>query len=387
LLKGVVSLVDSFRFRKKLVEALKEKYNLYLPTVCVIVPCKGVDSGFEENIRSISNQNYPNFSMVFVTESSDDPAHSFLESIISKSNKPEMMSLVCAGHSRTSAQKIHNLLEGLNHVRRDAEVLVFADSDIRVHETWLQNLVAPLQNQNIGATTGYRWYVPLPGNFWSAVRSVWNMTSANLLFSPKYTFAWGGSTAIRKTTFAELQITRKWRNGLSDDMILTNAVKAAEYSIKFVPQSLVASFEKTSFSALLEWSARQLTMIRLYDRRLWKWAAYPQWIFSLIFLLGLILISYALLSGSAVPTAAWLMISDLPLGAVINGVRFSSFLKALPHHHAQMRRFWWAYLSLHLVSSAVMSWALLRSRKPKQIMWRGIRYEVRSTEETVVLDY
>jgi hypothetical protein len=52
-----------------------------------------------------------------------------------------------------------------------------------------------------------------------------------------------------------------------------------------------------------------------------------------------------------------------------------------------MRRFWWAYLSLHLVSSAVMSWALLRSRKPKQIMWRGIRYEVRSTEETVVLDY
>jgi len=81
------------------------------------------------------------------------------------------------------------------------------------------------------------------------------------------------------------------------------------------------------------------------------------------------------------------MISDLPLGAVINGVRFWSFLKALPNHRPQMRRSWWAYLSLHLVSSTVMSWALLKSLKTRRITWRGIRYEIRSTEETVVLDY
>ena len=385
-LKGLLSLADSIRFRKKLSAALNDTFDNFAPPVTVIVPCKGVDSGFEENIRSITNQNYPNFTMVFVTESSDDPAHATLQKIVSTAQNSETR-LVTAGRSRNSAQKIHNLLEGLKHVRGDSEVLVFADSDIRVHEAWLRNLVAPLQNQQVGATTGYRWYMPLPGNFWSAVRSVWNMTSANLLFSPRYTFAWGGSMAIRKTTFAELQITRKWRHGLSDDLILTNAVKAAGYPIKFVPQSLAVSFEKTSLSALLEWTTRQLTMVRLYDPGLWKLAAYPQWIFNLIFLVGLILISHAFLSGSAVPIAAWLMISDLPLGAVINGVRFWSFLKALPHYRPQMRRFWWAYLSLHLVASAVMSWALLKSLKTKRITWRGIRYEIRSTEETVVLDY
>ncbi|NIR51131.1 glycosyltransferase family 2 protein, partial [candidate division KSB1 bacterium] len=237
----------------------------------------------------------------------------------------------------------------------------------------------------IGATSGYRWYMPIKGNFWSLVRSVWNMTSANVLFSDKYNFAWGGSMAIRRTTFEELRIVRKWQTGLSDDMILSQAVKAGGYQIKFVPQSIVATYEKTSWRSLLEWTSRQLTIVRMYEPKLWKFAAFPQWLFNLIFLLGSYLVLKGLLTNSVIPVAAWLMMSDLPMGGIINSVRFSTFQKVMPAFRKQMASYWWAYATLHLVASFVMSWSLLKSSRSNRITWRGIQYEMRSPERTVVI--
>ena len=92
--------------------------------------------------------------------------------------------------------------------------------------------------------------------------------------------------AIKKETFHKLEIARKWQRALSDDMVLTHVVKTRGLKIKFVPQSVVMSFEKTTLSSLLDWTSRQLTIVRVYDPKLWKLAAFPQWIFHLIFLLA-----------------------------------------------------------------------------------------------------
>ena len=385
LIKGTVSVSDSLRYRIKILAALKQATFNYLPKVTVIVPCKEVDPEFEENISAVMNQKYDNFSMVFVTGTPNDSAYSSLEKIKLVSRNSNIR-LVTAGLARKCSQKIHNLLRGIEEVEESMEVLVFADSDIRPHTTWLRSLVAPLNDENVGASTGYRWYNPIKGNIWSALRSIWNMTSANLLFSDEHNFAWGGSMAIRKKTFEELHIAQKWQNGLSDDMILTRAVKDGGYKIKFVPQSIVASIEKTSFNELIEWTSRQMTIVRIYDPRLWKLAAYPQWVFNLIFIFGLILVFKGLINRTAIPFAAWLMLSDLPLGALINFVRYSSFKIAMPHYQDQIKPFWWVYVALHLGASFVMSLSFINSRRTNRITWHGIHYEMRSPEKTVVLN-
>nr|NIR51905.1 glycosyltransferase family 2 protein [candidate division KSB1 bacterium]NIR68887.1 glycosyltransferase family 2 protein [candidate division KSB1 bacterium]NIS27254.1 glycosyltransferase family 2 protein [candidate division KSB1 bacterium]NIT74139.1 glycosyltransferase family 2 protein [candidate division KSB1 bacterium]NIU27988.1 glycosyltransferase family 2 protein [candidate division KSB1 bacterium] len=311
ILRSLASLIDSVRYRKTAENALEEAYPHFAPKVSLIVPCKGIDPGFDDNIRSLLNQDYQHFEIIFVTETTDDPAYSRLKDILSRINR-SASKLVTAGVTDKCAQKIHNLLHAVQKANAEAEVLVFADSDIRVHGSWLRHLVRPLQDQRVGATTGYRWYMPIKGNFWSLVRSVWNMTSANVLFSNKYNFAWGGSMAIRKDTFEALHIARKWQTGLSDDMILSQAVKAGGYGIKFVPQSIVATYEKTSWRSLLEWTSRQLTIVRMYEPKLWKFAAFPQWLFNFIFLLGFYLVMKGWLTNTAIPVAVWLMMSDLP---------------------------------------------------------------------------
>ena len=40
----------------------------------VVVPCKGLDVGLEENLRAVMRQDYGDYEVTFVVESDDDPA-------------------------------------------------------------------------------------------------------------------------------------------------------------------------------------------------------------------------------------------------------------------------------------------------------------------------
>lgn len=383
LLKGLISLLEGWRFKHRMARALGAAHPPYAPRVTVLVPCKGLDSGFLENIASIMNQAYADFHVVFVLDSHDDPAHDRLQQLVRLHRTPAK--IVTAGRTRARSQKLHNLLRALHEVDQTTEVLVFADSDIRAPNDWLTHLVRPLADPHVGVSTGYRWYMPVEGDFWSAVCSVWNMTTANVLFDQRFAFAWGGSMAIRKQTFEALDIAGAWEHGLSDDMILTQAVKRAGYRVEFVPRSLVVSTEAITWPALIAWMSRQLTIVRVYDPQLWNMAAWPHWAFTAIFFLGFFLVLKGLFFNDPIPWPAWLMISDLALGGLINRLRFSAFKMAMPEFRARMQRFWWAYVSLHVPAAWIMSWSLLKSAVSNRIVWRGIAYELRSPEETVVL--
>jgi len=62
----------------------KEKTLTYNPKTCVIVPCKGVEKKFKENVKAINNQDYKNYKVIFVTDSKDDPAYKTLKEMYGK---------------------------------------------------------------------------------------------------------------------------------------------------------------------------------------------------------------------------------------------------------------------------------------------------------------
>ncbi|MGB9370817.1 MAG: hypothetical protein WCB79_02640, partial [Halobacteriota archaeon] len=64
----------------------KRTFPPYTPTVSVIVPCKGTDHGFHENIPAFLTQEYPTYQILFVVDSKDDPAYSALDQLTK--NKP-----------------------------------------------------------------------------------------------------------------------------------------------------------------------------------------------------------------------------------------------------------------------------------------------------------
>ena len=144
-------------------------------------------------MRGLLAQQYSNYEVLFLVESRPTPWH-VLNRILAEAPGARA-SLIITGTAEGCSQKIHNLLVGLEHVAPETSILTFVDSDVQVHPYWLEALVTPLDDATVGATSGYRWYVPRRGSVAGSLRSAWNAATLILMAHPRYGFAWGGSTA------------------------------------------------------------------------------------------------------------------------------------------------------------------------------------------------
>jgi ceramide glucosyltransferase len=182
---GLLSLRGGVRFVRYLQAESSRLYPDFTPFVTVFVPLRGVDDGLKENITAVFAQDYPNYEVVLVSDDKNDSAWSVVEEArrsFSADAGPTMRAVI-AGPTIDRGQKVHNLSVAITVADPNSEVFVFVDSDARPRPDWLRSLVAPLQNETIGATTGYRWFVPVRGGFAAHLRSVWNAAIASALGS------------------------------------------------------------------------------------------------------------------------------------------------------------------------------------------------------------
>lgn len=236
-IQGVLPLLLTRQLSSRVRRKLKEDFPAeFAPPLTIILPCKGIDFGFEENMISILNQDYPFFEIIFVTADDDDPAYGILKRLMEE-HKSARASLITAGTSNKRSQKLNNQLAALKKISPSSEALVFLDSDVRAEKDFLRQLVRPLQDKTIGVSTGYRWYLPVRGRLGAMVRSIWNAGALPLLIHPRYNFAFGGTMAIRREVFEEAGVAKAWEGALTDDFPLSLAVKKRGYTVRFVPHA------------------------------------------------------------------------------------------------------------------------------------------------------
>jgi len=340
-------------------------FSPYYPIASVIVPCKGIEHGFLENIQGFLTQEYPAFDIIFVVDSTDDPAHTALQQLIE--NKAYAR-LVLTDPAPGCSGKVAALLTGLQFVEK-AEVLVFADSDIKPDTHWLKHIITPLQDETIGATTGYRWYFPT--NWKTLLISAWNMSSIVFMFYPSYTFAWGGTMAIRKKVFDVLDIKEKWKTAFSDDLVLTLSVKKAGYKIFLEPNCITESPPETHIRSFMRWGTRQYTWVRWYYPVFWIGSFIGFIGAQIVIALGLLLLLFGhylpgLLLCSMVLLEilyGWLGISILPKTMVYPKERYPSKIS-----YALLTPIVFLLLAQNAFASAITQeiyWAGRTYRKPK----------------------
>jgi hypothetical protein len=275
-----------------------------------------------------------------------------------------------------TGEKVLNLRTAVRFARKDSRLFAFADSDGRVSRTWLRALAAPLvpsmADGGVGASTGYRWFAPEPPDFWSLMRSVWDAVIGGTYGPGSNAFAWGGSMAIRRETFFAIHVPDFWRDTVSDDYALSEAVRRAGLRIVFAPGAMVVSTDRTGGRAFLAWARRQLTITRVYRPRLW-WTALLAHIF---YCGGMAAAIVASIQGSR--GAEWLLIAQLSPG-MLKGANRATLAKAeLPECKAWFDRHAWVHTLWVPLATWIWLIVLVASAFGNRIEWRGNRYRLKA---------
>ncbi len=381
---GILSFRGGSRFasyvRRESVEVLPD----YTPFASIIVPGRGLDEGLRENLKALLSQNYSEYEVVFVTDRADDPSLKIFEEIADSLTVPTRT--VIAGHATTSGQKVHNLILAVAEIDARSEVLVFADTDARPGSDWLRALIAPLQNANVGATTGYRWFIAAEGSLAAHLRSVWNASIASALGEAKEkNFCWGGATAIRRETFEQLGIIGNWKGTISDDFTLTRVLQKAKLPIHFVPRCLTPSLGDCSFREFFEFTTRQLKITRVYASHLWKIVLFSSLLFSLVFFGGLFLVLVRAALGQPFLISLLLLVLIFLLGVAKSWVRLRAVSRLFPSYHKEFKASLLPHLLLWPVASLLFLWNALAAAFSRRIRWRGIVYQLNSPTEAVII--
>ncbi len=334
-----------------------------LPPVTVIVPVKGYDEGLRENLDALAALDYPDYELIVTAHSAADIPAGVL---------PARVKVVLAhGTDTGGSEKIRNLMAAVRAVRKRSSVLAFADSDGRVSRGWLRALVAPLAEPGVGASTGYRWFLPDPPDFWSLLRAVWDAVVAGGLGAGDNRFVWGGAMAIRKEVFFEARVPEFWQGALSDDYALSHAVHAAGLSIAYAPGALTPCREHITGGRFFGWIYRQMAITRIYAPRLW----WPALIAHIFYCGGMAASIVAAIRGNRL--AEWALIAQLSPG-MLKGLNRATLAKAsLPEHEAWFKRHAWVHALWVPLGTWVWLMALVSSAFARSIEWRGRRYPLK----------
>lgn len=383
IVQAVLATVEAVENRRFARQRLRE-LPFFWPRgrVSVFVPCKGVDVGLEENLRAVLRQDHPDYEVVFIVESEDDPACDLIHRLIAQRRRADAR-LVVAGLAADCAQKVHNLREATGDLNPEIRYLAFMDSDARPRPEWLRSLVLRLSRPQVGAVTGYRWFVPERPTAANYVLSAINAVVAMLCGPGKRHLVWGGSWAIRRELFEQAELREAWAGRIVDDVVASHVLSHQGYGILYHPACLVPSPLDVSWPRLLGFIRRQYFLVRFHFGRWWLVAHALVAAANLVLALNLAALAAACLG--LLPAAAPLGVTALlvVLGIFRAWTRQDMARECFPLLHGELRAAGWVDLLAHPLGGLVHWVGLIGSALGREIAWRGIRYRVERDGSTV----
>ena len=385
---GILSLRSGIRFAAYVRSEASKPLAHFTPYVSLFAPSRGLEDDLKENLVALFQQDYPAYEIIFISDSADDPSLGLIRELIEAHDQTSRIptKIIVAGPAAGCGQKVHNLRTAIPSADSRSEVFVFVDTDARPQAHWLRSLVAPLANERVGAATGYRWFVPVAGGLASQLRAVWNASIASALGADHHkNFCWGGSTAIRRSTFEELEVRERWRGTVSDDFTLTRALHEVRSPIHFVPACLVPALDSCTMGELFEFTNRQLKITRVYAPHLWKPVLIGSLLFCLVFFGGAILVVARATNHNSIAIPLTLLLIIYFLGTLKAHIRMKAVVSVMPAYASELRRAWFFQPVLWPFTSALYLCNALVAAASRRIKWRGITYKLKSPTEAVII--
>jgi ceramide glucosyltransferase len=234
------------------------------PSVTVLKPLHGAEAGLFESLSSFCAQDYPGpVQIVCGVQSAGDPAVTVVREV--ERAFPELqLDLVVDPRQHGSNRKVSNLINMAAEIRHD--VVVLADSDMRVAPDYLRRLAGELARPGVGAVTCLYHGIPL-GGVWSRLSAL----SIDTHFLPSIAVGLGlglakpcfGSTiALTTATLEEIGGFRAVADDLADDYELGAAVRRLGLDVVVPPFAIGHVCAELSFGDLFRQELRWIRTIR-----------------------------------------------------------------------------------------------------------------------------
>ncbi|MGD0585621.1 MAG: bacteriohopanetetrol glucosamine biosynthesis glycosyltransferase HpnI [Oryzomonas sp.] len=231
------------------------------PSVTILKPVKGMDTGSYENFASFCRQEYEGpVQLLFAAASADDPVISVIRLLMEEFGDSHI-SLVVNPAIHGPNYKVSNLINAFPQARHD--IIIVCDSDIRVPPDYLKNVTAHFSDPRVGLVTSlYRTSsAPTIATAIEATGFTAEMIPNVLvaLYLEGLSFALGASMAVRRDALAAIGGFEALVDYLADDYQLGNKVHRAGWRI-----ALDGTFVESMLRAeeLLPVLARQLRWAR-----------------------------------------------------------------------------------------------------------------------------
>ena len=207
------------------------------PAVTVLKPLHGHEPGLLDNLGSFCSQDYPGpIQVVFGVQDPDDGAVAVVEHL-QKTQAARDLDLVIETKVHGLNRKVSNLVNMAPRIRHD--VVVLADSDMRVDPDYLSRVTAALDEPGVGAVTCLYYGVPVAG-MWSSLSAL----AINAHFLPGVVFGsalglarpcFGSTLALRRQTLGEIGGFIAFVDCLADDYAMGAALRARGHTISIPP--------------------------------------------------------------------------------------------------------------------------------------------------------
>lgn len=330
-----------------------------LPPVTVLKPLRGCDPHLAANLASLCRQDHPDFQVVCGVHDPADPAVPVVRQL--QREFPGRVDLVIDGRLQGANRKVSNLCNMLGAARHD--LLVIADSDIRVPGDYLRRLAARLRDPRVGIVsclyrargTGSRAArleaMTIDMDFMPLV------LVARLVETPRYAF--GATMALRRAVLEASGGFRPLADMLADDFHLGRRVAACGYRLELSEVVVETVFTVDSWRHLFR---HQLRWARTY--RTCRPAGYFLTVFTHGTLWALLAVAYA--GGSA---AGW------QVAAALCALRLGSALYVANHGLGAA----WRVSDLALLPLRDLGGSLLwlLAFLGSTVRWNGMRFRVR----------
>jgi len=200
--------------------------------ISILKPLAGLDADLESNLRTVFEQDYPAFEILFAVREPDDPAAAIVEKL--QQEYPHVTSrLLITGEPPYPNAKVFSLDRMLHASAHD--LLVMSDSDIRVTPTMLRTIAAEFQDPKLGiATCPYR--AVAGRSFWSQIEAIGMNTDflAGILVARMLEgmrFAVGPTIAARRRVLESIGGFDRLKDYLAEDFVMGKFAAEAGHGV------------------------------------------------------------------------------------------------------------------------------------------------------------